>query len=734
MRKLDKRRAFVALMFITLMLGILLVRLCWIQLIATESFTSRNIDLVAASVRQRSQRVELDSGRGQFVDRYGRAITGVTYPSLLVFPITETEADKESLVEANRQSGEETDEVPVIETVQASVVNADEMSRLETSEELVVKSSERLMVEANEESVVKTSEVPGVNADEESATGAHQESGVVTDGEGIPVATVDAESDGESMPVAKVDAGTVTEAKEDAETVTEAEAGLLQLIGADAAEWRAFRRSLTGPSYWLDPATGLPIRLKDPHAAASLAANVPGVLVVGYTMRYIPPYPAQHLLGYIGQNPDRIQQLYGQQLASGRLTLSTPIGAQGLEQTFQPFLMGIGGTEIVLYTDTKGRPFAGLGYRVVRPDNPFYPLQVMTTLDLMIQLQLEQLADREGLQDGAIVVLDAKTAEVVALVSRPRFDPYRVDPGQDNWENRAVKAAIPGSIFKTVVAAAALETGAAHPEETFNCNGEWGHYRFRCWKEGGHGTITFRQGYAESCNIVFGEVMSRLSADTLAETAAKLGVGQTVGWRGPVLHLPDFEMLDGEEPGQLWGNGTDPSDPGVKLQTAIGQRDVRMSPLQAANMVVTLLNGGRGQKVRAVQSIRLATGQPLADFPAQPLATSQTSLSPKTAATLLSWMEDVVEVGTGASLQGTTWKVAGKSGTAQLGASGEDGVNNWFVGFGPVEAPRYAVAVVSLRQPSASGQAIRLFRLTMELLAEAERKQEEQRVQAALQQ
>ncbi|MFM9327256.1 peptidoglycan D,D-transpeptidase FtsI family protein [Paenibacillus mesotrionivorans] len=495
-----------------------------------------------------------------------------------------------------------------------------------------------------------------------------------------------------------------------------------RVLGIEPEAWIRFRRELTVPRFWTGTAGNKPLPLSPGTAQTIRRLQPAAVAVVPFKQRYLPPYDAAQLIGYIGQNPERVKAEFMPMVEAGRLASDSLIGAAGLEKSFQPLLNGLGGTFLSLYTDSRNEPIADIGYRLHAPENAYYPLKVMTTLDAGLQNGLEQLADQAGLQNGAIVVLDAQTADIAGMVSRPRFDPDSVNPLDKGWANQALLEATPGSIFKTVIAAAALEAGVARPDERFECKGAWGKYHFTCWKKEGHGTLTFRQAYAQSCNIVFGQIMQRLTPEQVEEAARKLGVGGMVGWSGKLLQDTAFRQLDREDSGTVWTDEAARKDEGARLQTAIGQRDVRMTPLQAANMVVTLLNGGKLQTVRVVQEVRYQTDRKLADFPAK-LLSGEDGISKGTSETLLKWMQDVVANGTGTALKGASWHLAGKSGTAQVPEAGADLYNQWFIGYGPVETPRYAVAVVSLKQKASGSEAVMLFRQVMEVLADYEKKE-----------
>jgi penicillin-binding protein 4B len=486
------------------------------------------------------------------------------------------------------------------------------------------------------------------------------------------------------------------------------------IIGKDAGSLVEWSYQLQQPEVW--PNRSKPLRLSEAQIAEIQGLGFPGAQVMPLTVRYSEHPIARHLLGFIGEQPSRIEQQYGKALSQGYVNEHTPIGLAGLEKQFDRFLLPVSARKVTVYTDGKKQPLEGLGTRLSSEANPYYPLRVETTLSYSIQKEVEETLRRHNLKEGAVVVLDAHHADVVAMASWPEFHPLRVDPKSTAWNNRAVQAIAPGSIFKTVVAAAALESGAVHPDDTFDCHGSLGKYGFTCWLKHGHGRLTFREAFAESCNIAFALAMQRMDAATLLKTAERLGLPGKNGWSesGP----GGFVQLDGEEAGRIFAEQANRQDGGVLAQTSIGQRDVRMNPLQAANMIVTLLNEGKAVQPRVVERIRYRTGGVMQLFPEQKLNSELKPISKKTANTILDWMGDVVEYGTGASLRQSTWRLAGKSGTAE---TGQGTVHQWFVGYGPTDKPRYAVAVVVRNVPeNARNYSLALFRDIMDLLAEVE--------------
>ena len=313
--------------------------------------------------------------------------------------------------------------------------------------------------------------------------------------------------------------------------------------------------------------------------------------------------------------------------------------------------------------------------------------------------------------------MDANNADVIAMVSRPNFDPLHVNLAAGNWMNHALKAIVPGSIFKTVVAAAALDEHAVNLQEKFECTGSLGQYGFFCWKKDGHGEINLAEAYAESCNITFAKVMRRIPSDTLVHYAQMLGLDRKIGWSDPFANSGEgFTQFDNESSGQIFSPHTPIHDDGVRIQTAIGQRDVLVTPLQAANMVVTLVNHGNFKSPRVIREVDYQNNQVMMRFPVHELNSDAEHISAQTSSLLLQWMRKVVTEGTGKALMQAKWEVAGKSGTAQIAYHQ---INKWFIGYGPYDKPKYAVAVVAENMPENSKKniAIQVFKNVMDELA-----------------
>ncbi|CAM4370032.1 peptidoglycan D,D-transpeptidase FtsI family protein [Paenibacillus tarimensis] len=505
-------------------------------------------------------------------------------------------------------------------------------------------------------------------------------------------------------------------------------AKLAELLHTDIGTLSGWLAAIKEPELWHKPGMRTPAALSEELVKDIKALNVKGILVVPYSIRYDESRPGIHAIGYISQNPEQIAELYASELASGKIKLSDRVGGEGLERSLDKLLRGIGPT--VLYRSQIHEP-AGSASREIRlkqPDNPFYPLEVTTTLDLELQQLIEEYAERAGLKEGAVVVLEADSADIAAIVSKPEFNPYHIMEGGRETVNHALQPVAPGSVFKLVTAAAALESGVIEPKETFRCNGEYGRYGLSCWLPGGHGELTLTEALAQSCNVAFAALSERLSAGKLSAAARQLGLGRRIGWyseKGNGVLKGPLRPLAEEAEGRIFASEAETSaDSGIVAQTAIGQRDAAVTPLQAANLVVSLLQGGRVLAPRLVKEIRYANGQTMMSFPLQDSPSPAGRISASTASTLLKGMEAVMDHGTGRTIgQAGSWRLAGKSGTAQAYLNGKEVNHQWFAGYGPIHSPRYAIAVLAKSRPkNSANQAAQIFHGVMKVIADQEKK------------
>ncbi|WP_019912392.1 peptidoglycan D,D-transpeptidase FtsI family protein [Paenibacillus sp. HW567] len=489
---------------------------------------------------------------------------------------------------------------------------------------------------------------------------------------------------------------------------------LATVLDVTYEQLQARRSGLKQPLLWPSGRGKNPQELTPAEADEVERLGIDGVRVLPFARRYGGEATGRQWLGYLSEAS-------AGEIKESPTGLRVPLtGTDGLEKTLEPLLQGVGHTEAYAQVDARGNRLSGSPIRVRAPGNPYYPLSLYTTIDKSLQEGIEKLAAKAGVKEGAVVVLDAANGDIEAMVSLPFYDPGHISPKGGEWNNRALQAAVPGSIFKLVTAAAALEAGITSPEEKFYCSGHYGKYGLSCPAGKAHGSLTMAEGFAVSCNTVFASLAERLSGAQLQSAALALGLGRDISWQAEnTLGLPLLRPLAGEQPGTIFTTLL-PDDGGARVQTAIGQRDVRITPLQAANLLVTLLHGGEVRAPRILQRVAFANGQTLQDLPGHLAPASQGRISPATARTLLSLMRKVVTEGTGKSLLGTKWPLAGKSGTAQTLVKGVPRNNQWFIGYGPVDHPKYAVsALVENVAPGSPHAAVKLFGQVFELLSES---------------
>lgn len=479
--------------------------------------------------------------------------------------------------------------------------------------------------------------------------------------------------------------------------------GVAKALNVEAPALEKWLADLREPAFWKAAGSDRALDLSDAQIAAVNKAGLTGVAVLPTTNRYAAAFAPLHAIGYVSQHPERVKELYGDRLSANKMAVTRPIGGSGLEKSMDRLLQGIGPTAVVQLTDAKRQPLNGLGLRMMLPNNPHYPLQVTTTIDFDIQLAVEQVLERQRIKRGAVVVLDADDADIAAMASLPKLDPYRIGAAGTDERNHAITAEPPGSVFKTVTLAAALESGVTTWDEVFYCDGEYERYGLKCWKHEGHGKLTLREAFAESCNVVFAELAERMDPAWLQITGERLGLARQVGWHADkFVDGAPLRLLQEEEAGAIFLSRKLGEDGGVRAGSGIGQRDVRVTPLQAANMVVTVLHDGKTFSPRLVKEVRYADGTLMAALPVRREKSKYGQIQPRTAALLREGMRAVVKQGTAQrALADSPWPLAGKSGTAELAGARQARNDHWFVGYGPAQGKaRYAIAVLLEDQPA----------------------------------
>lgn len=444
--------------------------------------------------------------------------------------------------------------------------------------------------------------------------------------------------------------------------------------------------------------------------------DLPGVnLHVRPLRSYIDGGIAAHLVGYVSEvNQEQLQQEAYQDFRPG-----DTVGQAGVEQRLDSFVRGIDGWEEV-ETDARGRLV-----RLMDRLEPQSGFNLVLTLDKKLQMAAEKAFAGKR---GSVVAMNPQTGEILVWVSRPAFDPNRFAQrlSREAWEevvndpthplqNRPMQAQYPpGSVFKLVVMAAGLETGAVTPETVFNCPGYFklGRTTFDDWKEGGHGEQDLMQAITHSCNVYFYQAARKVGIDALVTVAREFGLGQKTG-----MGLGD--EAEGLIPSPAWKREVlgEPWYPGDTVITGIGQGMILVTPLQMVTMVAAIANGGTIYRPWVVKRVRSWGGEVVAAYGPEPVR--KVNLRPRVLELVRQGMLRVVEEGTGRVARIRGIQVAGKTGTAQVvkkeaHGPGKTEDHAWFVAFAPYENPEIAIAVIAENAGKGSSAAGPVARAVLE--------------------
>ena len=428
--------------------------------------------------------------------------------------------------------------------------------------------------------------------------------------------------------------------------------------------------------------------------------NLPGLeVVVRPKRRFLLPSLACHIIGYLGEaTKSEIEE------SNGAIKLGDRAGRSGLEAVLDRTLRGTDGRHLV-ETNAIGRVIRTLRTAAeTRPGN-----NVILTLDLQLQKAIERLF---GAMAGAAVVMNPRTGEILALVSRPCFslEAFENEVSSDEWHklrndplapmsNRCVSGQYPpGSTFKIFVALAALESGAVSPETEFECTGimKLGNAKFRCWQRWGHGHIALREALKRSCNIYFYKAGLACGIGPISRIAREFGFGSPAGFSMPGEasgHIPSDA-----EGAKFW--------PGDVVSASIGQGTILVTPLQMAVAISALVNGGKVLRPYLVDRIESPDGDVLNRY--GPKTNRTLSVSEQSIELIRSALFGVVneEGGTARRARVDFPKLAGKTGTAQVaGRIGDEDIaledtqyglrpHSWFVGYAPADSPDIAFVVI----------------------------------------
>ena len=409
-----------------------------------------------------------------------------------------------------------------------------------------------------------------------------------------------------------------------------------------------------------------------------------GVIITTRPLRnYIYKNMFSHAIGHLG----KISQAELRKFKTYGYHMQDFVGKDGIERTFNDYLRGVdGGLQIEV--DNKGRQLKLLAVKEPRPGRDLY---------LSIDKELQELCHSLlAARYGAIVAMEPSTGAILALVSHPDFDP-NIFVSPNNFKkirdllddsrafpmlNRAISGNYQaGSVFKIVLATAALDSGRFDDKKTFSCNGSFpvGNRLFHCWREKGHGTSDITEAIKKSCNVFFYQLGLFLGADELSRYAFKLGLGRSTG-----IDLPG--EASGLVPTPRWKKSKfkTPWFKGETANYAIGQGYLLVTPIQILRLVGAIANKGKLITpfiVERVEDVRLRHAQ-----------SRDIRLKDKALETVKEGLRMVVNEpgGTGLYARSKEVIIAGKTGTAQ---NPEEKPHAWFVGFAPFENPRICIVV-----------------------------------------
>lgn len=451
----------------------------------------------------------------------------------------------------------------------------------------------------------------------------------------------------------------------------------------------------------------------------SLNAELPGVSVETFISReYKDRDVGAHLLGYISE----ISQLQLPKLRRRDgmdYRLGDFIGQFGIEEQLDKYLRGANGHEFV-EVDARGRRKRYINtdnlFKGIEDQKPDPGMNVKLTIDR--DMQMAGYNALEG-KVGSVIAIDIDTGEVLAMVSRPAFDPSQFSRGltPEYWKSLVTNKEnplrdrniqehySPGSTFKALTGISAFEEGIIDERSEVFCSGNlrFGRKVYHCWKKAGHGATNITKAIRESCNIYFQRAAMRMDIDTIAKYANMFGLGKKTGISLPreVSGLIPTTAWKKKRYGQEW-------QAGETLSCAIGQSYVLASSIQMAQAYGAIANGGKIYRPYVVKDIYTPKGELLKTYTPEQLSDFKLK-NPKTLEYVRQGLFEVVNSpkGTAFARRGKGILMAGKTGTSQVVRASADKVyqdcesmeyeyrhHGVFVGFAPYDNPKIAAASI----------------------------------------
>ena len=443
------------------------------------------------------------------------------------------------------------------------------------------------------------------------------------------------------------------------------------------------------------------LTLREAALIESHRLDLPGVVIQPeYQRNYPLGAYASHLIGYVGEvSESQLKQEEFSELHQGSL-----VGQYGVEGTYDQYLRGFAGRELI-EVDALGHTKQSISVNKPGAGDDLY-----ITIDIRLQKLAEDLL---GSESGAIVALDPLTGEILALASRPSFDPNALSRGltRSQWQqllqdsrhpltNRAIQGQYPpGSTFKIIMAAAVLDTRTFHHSDFLTCQGgfHFGRRMYRDWKRGGHGSVDLNKAIAQSCDVYFYKSGNRMGIETIASYARQFGLGEKTG-----IDLP--AERSGLMPTPAWKVKIkgEPWYPGETISVSIGQGYVLVTPIQMAQVIAAVAADGQLAQPRLIHAVR-HRGTGMVEEWSSPKP-RRIAISSSIFSKIQEGLASVVKEGTARRVQSSLVSIAGKTGTAQVVAlrSGpqksipkEYRDHAWFVAYAPVDNPQIAVVVLA---------------------------------------
>ena len=439
--------------------------------------------------------------------------------------------------------------------------------------------------------------------------------------------------------------------------------------------------------------------------------SLPGIRIRAEPLRnYVFNNLASHTLGYLGEiSKARLESLKGSTYRQGDF-----VGKNGLESIYESLLRGDKGYKEV-EVDVSGREL-----KTLRKISPESGNNLILTLDVKIQEEVEKLmtGTAEQNMNGSVVVMKVQTGEIIAITSKPSFDPNKFAAGispqnwkalvTDEWhplQNRSIHGQYPpGSTYKIVTALAGLEEGVIKPDTSVFCPGNFklGRGRYRCWKKSGHGSMNLHDALVQSCDVYFYTIGHQLGIDTIAKYAKRFGLGRSTRLglsreKKGLVPTTQWKLLNKKEPWQL----------GETISASIGQGFNLVTPIQQLVLMAAVANGGILLKPYLIKRIEGPEGQIRKEF--FPEIVGQIGVDLDHLEQVRKALRDVVNGvrGTGKKSRLKNIIVSGKTGTAQVVRMKSDEElekgevipvkyrdHAWFVAFAPYEKPVIAVAII----------------------------------------